>query len=107
MGGLDLIQPLDGPSSQTTLTVNSSTVQELKVGVTSLEDRKVITFRADQRVKIYFGDDTGSAPSSGTVSSDGLLIYKNQLVSLEASASQSVYILAVATTADVQVVERA
>lgn len=102
-----MLDRLDGPSVQTTLSVDSSTVQELKVGGTALKRRKVITFKADQKVYIYFGDDQASAPSSGTVSTDGIEVAKNQLVSLEATNQQPVYVLAVSTTASLKLAERA
>ena len=102
-----MLQPLDGPAAQTTLTVTSSTVQEAKVGGSALEERKVITLQADQKFYVYFGDLTVGTPSSGTVSSDGIEIAKNAIATFEASTNQPVYLLAVSSTADIKVSERA
>jgi hypothetical protein len=101
-----MLAPLDGPSLQTTITVDSSTVQEIKVGGTALLERKVITLIPEQKVYLYFGGDAG-VPSSVTVAADGIVLFRNQLITIEATDSQLVYILAVSTTADVKVAERA
>jgi hypothetical protein len=102
-----MIQPLDGPSSQGTLSsVGTTTVVEAKVGVSPLEERKVITLQGDSRYYIYFGDGTGT-PTAGTVTSNGFLAFKDAMVSLEASDSQSVYVLAVSGTVNIKIAERA
>lgn len=101
-----MLQPLDGPSDQTTLTVTSATVQEAKVGGSPLDERKVITLYPDQKIYVYWGDGTGT-PSAVTVAADGIELAKKQLSTIEAASTQSVYILAVSATADVKVVERA
>ena len=98
-------QQLDGPSVQGSLTVNTVTVQEIKVNASALEERKVITIQPTNKVKIYFGGN-GSAPSAATVSADGLTLFKDALMSFEASTSQPVYILAVSGSVNVIVVER-
>ena len=102
-----MLQPLDGPSAQGTLSsVGTVTVVEAKAGVTALEDRKVITLQGDGRYYVYFGDGTGT-PSAATVSSNGFLNFRNQVVSYEASNQQAVYVLAVTGTVDIKVAERA
>lgn len=102
-----MLRPLDGPSVQGSLSVTSTTVQELKVGGSAFSERKVLTLKPSEKVYIYFGDDTASAPSAGTVSADGIEIAKNQLISLEATDTQPIYILAVSATATVRIAERA
>lgn len=103
-----MLQPLDGPSLQTTLTVNTSTVQEAKVGGSALSYRKVVTLQPTSgKIYVYFGDDTSSAPNAATVIADGLVIYKNAKESFEAGQKQPVYILAESGSVTVKVVERA
>lgn len=101
------IRALDGPSVQGSVTVTSATVQEAKVGGSALLKRKALTLRADQKIYVYFGDDSASAPNAATVSSDGVQLFKNELVTFEAGEKQPVYLLAVSSTASVKVVERA
>lgn len=103
-----MLQPLDGPSLQDTLTVNTSTVQEVKVGGSALESRKAVTLQPKNgRIYVYFGDDIASAPNAATVIADGLLHFKNAKDTYEAGPLQPLYILAVSGTVDVVVVERA
>lgn len=98
--------PLDGPSAQTTLTVDTTTVQEAIAGGSPLAERKVVTVQGDGRFYVYFGDGTG-APSAATVSSDGIRLFSNQVSSFEATNQQAIYLLAVSGTVDVKVIERA
>lgn len=103
-----MLQPLDGPAAQTTLTVNTSTVQEAKVGASALSRRGVVTIQpVDGKIYVYFGDDTASAPNAATVIAEGLVVFKNAKESYEAGSQQPIYILAVSGTVDVKVVERA
>ena len=97
---------LDGPSKHGSLTVTNAAVQELKVDAQAFSGRSVITFIADKKVLIYFGDDTASAPSAATIIADGILVFKNQLMTIEAGKDQPVYILAESDTANVNVAER-
>lgn len=101
-----MLQPLDGPSAQAVLTVTSSIVQEAKAGLSTLEERKVVTLQGDQKFYVYFGDG-GAAPSAVTVSSQGIEIAKSAIATLEASTPQKLYLLAVSTTANIRVAERA
>jgi hypothetical protein len=100
-----MFSPLDGPSAQESLTVTSATVQEAKAGVSVLSDRQVVTLQPSQKIYVYFGDGI-SVPNAATVSSKGIIQYKDQLNSYEASSSQPIFILAVSTTASVKVIER-
>lgn len=98
--------PLDGPAQQTTLTVNTSTVQEAK-GATALPERKVVTIQPTTgKIYVYFGDGA-SVPSAATVIADGFVQFKNARDSYEASDTQKIYILAVTGTVTVKVAERA
>lgn len=100
------ILPLDGPSAQATIAVGTGSVVEAKAGGSTLSERKVITLQPlNGKVYVYFGDD-GAAPAAGTVSANGLVVFKNAKESYEASASQKVYLLAVTGTVNVAVAER-
>ena len=99
--------PLDGPSAQLTLSVNTVTVQEAKVGASPLSERKAVTIQPlNGKVYIYFGDDSGSTPLAAIVSANGMVIYKNGKETYEASASQRIYLLSTSGTTSVVVVER-
>lgn len=101
-----MLQPLDGPATQDTLTLTSATVQEARVGGSAFSERKVVTLQADQKFYVYFGDGT-STPSAATVAADGIEIAKSAIASFEASDKQPLFVLAVSTTANLKVVERA
>ena len=101
-----MLQPLDGPASQTTLTVTSASVAEVKVGGSALVERKVVTLYPDEKIYIYFGDGI-STPTVSNLQNDGIQLAKRQLVTLEAADTQFLYTLAVSTTSNVKVVERA
>jgi hypothetical protein len=99
--------PLDGPSLQTTLSVNTTTVQEVKVGASAITERKVVTIMPTSgKIYVYFGGDAG-VPSAATVIAHGLIQYKNAMCSYEASDSQPIYILSLTGTTTVKIVERA
>ena len=101
-----MIFPLDGPSQHTSISVNTTIVQELK-GTSILTERKVVTVQPlSGSIYIYFGDGTGS-PSAATFISDGLEQSKKTIHSYEAADSQSIYILAITGTVDVKCIERA
>jgi hypothetical protein len=101
-----MILPLDGPSAHATLSVNATTVQEVKAGASALEERKVITIQPANKIYIYFGDGI-SAPSSATVIANGMTLFKDALMSFEATYMQPVYILSVSGTVSVKIAERA
>lgn len=96
---------LDGPSLHTKVSVTSATVVEVKVGSSRLEERKAVTIQSDQRIYLYWGDGV-AVPSAATVASNGIVIFKDQIVTLEAGHRQDLYIRAVSTTANVSIVER-
>jgi len=101
-----MFQPLDGPSAHATLSVDTTTVQEVKVGASALEERKVVTIQPSNKIYIYFGDGI-SAPSSATVVANGMTLFKDALMSFEATCMQPVYILSVSGTVVVRIAERA
>jgi hypothetical protein len=99
--------PLDGPSAQGTITVDTITVKEVKIGANALDERKVITLQPiDGKIRVFFGDGV-TVPNAATVAVDGFLHFKSAKDSYEATNSQAVYILAEAGTVDVKVAERA
>lgn len=101
------LQPLDGPSLQTTLSgVNTSVVTEVKVGSDPFDERKVVSMQGDSKFYVYFGDGD-TIPSSGDISTDGITVFKNQFVTFEASCQQRIYVLAVTGTVDIKIIERA
>lgn len=101
-----MFQPLDGPSAHSKLTaVGTVTPVEVKAGVSALTDRQVVTLQPTGKMKVYFSD--GTVPSAATVQADGLTHIKNSKETYEAGEKQKVYVLAVAGTIDVIVVERA
>jgi hypothetical protein len=102
-----MLLPLDGPSIQGSISVTTASVQEIKVGLNPLEERKVISIQPkDGRVYVYFGNGV-TVPSAATVAADGFIVFNNALQSYEASSAQRVYIRAVAGTVNVAIVERA
>lgn len=102
-----MLLPLDGPSIQGLLSVDTSTVQEVKVGGSPLSERKVVTLQPkDGRVYVYFGDGV-TTPNAATVAASGILIFKNAMISYEASESQHIFMLAVSGTVNVAIIERA
>ena len=101
-----MLQPLDGPAKQFSITVDTVTVQELKSGATPLEERKVVTVQAEGKVYIYFGDESGT-PSAATVAADGFIHFKNGKESYEASDTQKLYALAVAGSVKIRAADRA
>lgn len=99
--------PLDGPSAQGSISVTNAAVQELKVNVSPLEDRKVIEIQPlDGNIYYYYGDGS-STPNAATVSADGFLLRKERVKVIEASASQPIFIVASTGTVDVRFAERA
>lgn len=100
-----MFQPLDGPAAHDTISVGTGAVVEAKIGASSLEERKVLTIQPTDKLYIYWGDGSG-IPSVGTVSADGITLFKNGVYTFEASRSQPIYMLSVSGTIDVKVVER-
>lgn len=103
-----MLQPLDGPSQQTAITLTNTVVQEAKGGGNALAERKVVTIQAlTGKIYVYFGAE-GVTPNAATVAANGLVQYKNQKESYEASTSQKLWILSVTVASNsVIVAERA
>lgn len=87
---------LDGPSVYGSITVGTTPV-ELKVGASPFEERKAVTLISLNR-NVYLGYDASVTTSTGT------LVFKNQLLLLEASSSMSIYLVATNNT-DVRIAE--
>jgi hypothetical protein len=97
---------LDGPALQERIVVNSSTVQEVKVGASAFNARSVVTLQTNRRIYVYFGDlDTGT-PSAATVENHGITLERDDLYTFVASSSQPVYILSRSGNAQVTIAER-
>jgi len=92
--------PLDGPSLENEISVGNSTPTELKVGASALDERKVITFQA-QTGKVRWGF------TNSITSSKGYVAFKNQIVTIEASSTQSLYVIAETGSVTVYFTERA
>ena len=91
--------PIDGPAEHTTISVTTTEV-EAKAGASALEERKVVTIQPlDGRVRVLF--------ESGVAASDGILVFKYQIVTFEATHQQPIYLRTESGTTEVVVVERA
>ncbi len=102
-----MLQPLDGPSKQFKLSsVGTATPIEVKAGVSSFGERKVVTLQGNGKFYIYFADE-GEVPNAATVSANGFWQGKNSKESYEASGSQAIYVLAFTGTVDIVGAERA
>ena len=96
---------LDGPSLQGTLSVTDAAVTEAKIGVSRMDERKVITVQpTNGKIYIYFGNS--SVPSAATVIADGFVHFKNAIHTYEATRHQDVYFVAVMGTVTVKLSER-
>ena len=103
-----MLQPLDGPSLQGKLTgVGTGAVVEVFVTGAAFEERKVVTMQGDGRFYLYFGDLDAGAPSVSDVSDNGQIVFRNQMITVEASCDQPLYVLAVTGTVDIRIAERA
>lgn len=91
--------PLDGPTVEDSISVGTTAV-ELKVGASAFEERKVITFQP-QGGRIRYGF------TNGITTSEGFIAFNNQVITLEAAGSQSVWVIAESGTVDVYFAERA
>jgi len=101
-----MFNPLDGPSLQGSLTVNTTVVQEVKSGASAMEERQVVTIQPiDGNIYIYFGDGTNT-PNSATVIANGFLHYKKSKETYECGKYQQLFILAESGTVSVRFVER-
>lgn len=107
-----MLQPLDGPSKQFSVTITDTTPVEVKAGASAFSERKVITLQNPRNATnrgdfyVYFADE-GETPSAGDVSSKGFYHYKNSKESYEATGSQAVFIMSVSGSVDIRGAERA
>jgi hypothetical protein len=101
-----MLEALDGPSIQGKITVTDAAVSEAKVGVSSFDDRKVLTLEGNGRFYVYFANE-GEVPSAATVADQGFLHYRNTKETYEASETQIVFLLAVTGSVDIKIAERA
>ena len=92
-----MYQPLDGPATHGAKSVTTS-AQELKVGASVLEERKVVSMQPVDG-DIYYGY------SSGVTSSTGTKIAKGQFFSLECSSTLPIWMVASSGTVDVRITE--
>jgi outer membrane protein assembly factor BamB len=103
-----MLLPLDGPSLQDSGSVDTITPVEVRVGGSTLTERKVVTIQPKNgKLYYYFVDSTGATPSAATLIADGLLIFKNQIMTFEVSEQQKIFVLAVSGTVNFIMVERA
>lgn len=101
-----MFEPLDGPSAQAKINVTSTVVVEAKAGSSRFTDRKVVTLQTDKDIYVYFGDGS-TTPAAVTVSANGFVQYAKSKESYECGEKQTMFLLAVSTTAGVVVAERA
>jgi len=93
-----MIQPLDGPGAYKATPV-TDTAQEVKVGGSVQEERKVVTLQPTDGT-IYYGYDNSVDSNSGTK------IFKGQWIQIEASESLPIWIVAnTGETVDVRITE--
>lgn len=109
-----MLQPLDGPSKHGILTVTDTVPIEVKVGASSLEERKVITmqsYKSDDPdfgdFYVYFAEGT-ETPTNTDLSTKGVIQPKNNLHTYEASAKQIMWVMAVTVSSiKIRIIERA
>lgn len=101
-----MLQPLDGPAKQDTITVDTVTPVEVKVGTEAFDERKVVTLQPEGRIRVFFADED-STPTQADVANKGFKQGKNTIRSYEASCTQKVYVLAESGSFDVIIAERA
>ena len=93
-----MLLPLDGPGVYKSISV-TSTPQEVKVGASVLEERKVITLQPTDGV-IYYGYDNSVDDTTGTK------VFKGQWIQLEASDRLPVWVVAASgDTVDTRITE--
>lgn len=93
-----MLLPLDGPGEYTAISV-TDTAQEVKVGASVLEERKVITLQPIDGA-IYYGY------SNTVTSTTGTKIFKGQWIQLEASDRLPVWVVAATgETVDTRITE--
>lgn len=88
---------LDGPSVYSQISVGASAT-EVKVGASRYSERQIVTIQP-------LTGDIWLGYSNSLSSSNGTKIFKNQLVSIEASNKSEIWILAVTGTVTVAIGE--
>jgi hypothetical protein len=101
-----MLQPLDGPSLQGSLSVTTGTVVELKVGTNPYSERKVITVQPNGKIYVFFGEDN-TIPTVSDIQTKGFTHFKDAMQTYEATCTQRMYVLSVAGTVSVKLAERA
>lgn len=102
-----MLQPLDGPSKQDSISVTTSTAVEAKVGASALVERKVVTIQPlSGMIKVYFADNN-ETPTPATVLAKGFEHPKKSIRTYEASETQKIFLVAVTATTNVVIAERA
>lgn len=103
-----MIQALDGPAIQFVLSSVSDTVP-VKAQAdqnTAFSERQVVTLQsADGKFYVYFAD-TGEVPTATDVSTKGFTHPKSAIRSYEAGPLQTIYVMAVSSTINIQGAER-
>lgn len=93
-----MLQPLDGPGVYKAISV-TDTAQEVKVGASVLDERKVLTIEPTDGT-VYYGYDNLVTATSGT------RIRKGQLIHIEASWRLPVWVVAdTGDTVDTRITE--
>lgn len=102
-----MLQPVDGPSTQGNVSVDTTTPQELKVGASRLTERKIVTLQPlDGKVWVYFGEE-GVTPSAANLQDNGFEVAKKEKASFEVGERQPLWVLSQSGTTDVRYAERA
>ena len=101
-----MLQPLDGPAKQDTISVDTVTPVEIKVDSEAYPERKVITIQPEGKIRVFFADEETTVTQS-MVANKGFKHGKNTIRSYEASCTQKVYILAETGSFDVIIAEMA
>lgn len=89
-----------GTGVQSSLTIGTTAV-EVKVGVSRLSNRKLVTLYNNSNVTVYWGYSGSVTTSSGTP------IFKNQFISWTVGDQQSIYVVAGSENNDSRITEAA
>jgi hypothetical protein len=101
-----MYQKLDGPATQFSVTLTSSTVVEVKAGANAMIGRQVITILPlDGKIWVYYGDGDNT-PSASDVKTKGFPQFKHAKETYEASETQPIFIVADDANVDVRIAER-
>lgn len=101
-----MFSPLDGPSKQGALSVDTITPQQVKVDATPLSERQVVTIEpVNGKLWVLFGDGI-TTPTASDMQNKGFR-HPKTIRSYEAGDRQVVWVLAQSGTVDVRIAERA